>query len=127
MEYLVDTHALIRFMNGDTSLSPENIARIKNEANYCYVSIASIWEIAIKINLGKLEIKIGFGKIADFLIKNELKVLPIEFDHLQVLLKLELIHRDPFDRVIIAQGVSQDFTIITRDENFAHYPVKCIW
>ena len=127
MEYLVDTHALIWFMNGDTSLSPETIARIKNEENYCYVSIASIWEIAIKINLGKLEIKIGFEKIADFLIKNELKILPVEFDHLQVLLKLKLIHRDPFDRVIIAQGISQDFTIITRDANFAHYPVKCIW
>ena len=127
MKYLIDTNALIWFLNGDETISKSALAKIKNESNACYVSIASIWEIAIKCNIGKLELKISFDRIAPVLYRNDLAILPIEFYHLQTLLTLELHHRDPFDRVIIAQGIAQNLTILTSDKEFKKYPVKCLW
>jgi PIN domain nuclease of toxin-antitoxin system len=127
MKYLIDTNALIWFMNGDESISVPILNKIKNESNDCYVSIASIWEIAIKCNIGKLKLNLDFNKIAGFLFDNDLAILPIEFNHLQMLLNLELFHRDPFDRIIIAQGISQNLTILTSDKQFKNYPVKCLW
>ena len=95
MELLLDTHTFIWFINGDTSL-PDNVKdAIKDIRNKCFISIASIWEIAIKIGLGKLELNADFNKIADFLAINDIEMLPITFEHLQKLLKLQYHHRDP--------------------------------
>ncbi len=127
MKYLLDTHALIWFMTGDTSLSKSAITRIKNKKNNCIVSIASIWEIAIKTSLGKLHIDVDLNEIAQFLINNDIEILPIEFNHLQVLMSLKTIHRDPFDRIIISQAISGYLTIITKDQAFKDYPVKILW
>lgn len=127
MKYLLDTHTLIWFMNGDASISTLAINKIKNESNSCLVSIASIWGIAIKNTIGKLQMKVNFNEIASFLSGNDLSILPIEFGHLNTLLNLELIHRDPFDRIIIAQAITEGLDIITMDKHFPNYPVKCIW
>ena len=126
MKYLIDTNVLIWFMNGDEIISESVLNEIKNENNFCFVSIASLWEIAIKCNIGKLQLKLDFNKIARFLSDNNLVILQLEFSHLQTLLNLELLHRDPFDRIIIAQGISQDLTILTSDKQFKHYPVRCL-
>jgi PIN domain nuclease of toxin-antitoxin system len=114
-------------MDGDTSMPVSTVDKIKDENNICVVCIASIWEIAIKYTIGKLETKVTFNEIADFLYKNNLRLLPIEFRHLQILLNLEMIHRDPFDRVIIAQVMTKDLTILSIDKHFPKYPVKCAW
>lgn len=100
---------------------------ITNIDNKCYVSIASLWEIAIKINLGKLSIKFSFEKFASFLSDNDIEMLPIAFDHLIQLSSLEKHHRDPFDRIIIAQGMVENLTILTKDQYFPDYPVKTLW
>ena len=126
MKFLLDTNILIWFMNGDKNISASAVNKIKNDKNTCIVSIASIWQIAIKSNLGKLEIKVDFNDIAGFLYNNDLKILPIEFHHLTTLLNLELIHRDPFDRIIISQAITENLPIITADKIFKDYPVKCL-
>jgi len=125
--YLLDTHTFIWFMNGDENLSVKVKKIITDKNNDCLLSIASIWEIAIKIQIGKLELKNPFNHIVLLLSTYNIEILPVNFEHLQALLQLDMVHRDPFDRVIIAQGIFQKLTILTIDKNFRHYPVKCIW
>jgi len=124
MDLLLDTQPLIYFLNGDKKLPAATIQIISDLQNTCYVSIASIWEIAIKLSLGKLEIRGEFGDIGKFIRDNEIEILPIQFNHLLRLLKLDFHHRDPFDRILIAQGIEENLTLITHDEIFKAYPVN---
>jgi len=89
--------------------------------------LQGLWEIAIKSSLGKLKLKGDFNRIADFLTDNDIELLPITFEHLQRLMQLPLHHRDPFDRIIIAQSLTEDLTIATKDEVFIDYGVKSFW
>ena len=127
MRYLLDTHTLLWFLQDDPQL-PEKVANeITNIENNCYVSIASLWEIAIKINLGKLSVKFPFVKFASYLADNDIEVLQIGFDHLIQVATLDLHHRDPFDRIIIAQTLVENLTIITKDEYFPSYTDRILW
>lgn len=127
MNLLLDTHSFIWFINGDKALPKKIISKIIDIENKYFLSIASLWEIALKISLGKLSIEGGFDKISDFLINNEIEILPISFQHLQVMMKLKFHYRDPFDRLIISQGICEDFHIITDDKNFNEYTVNIFW
>ena len=127
MPFLLDTHTFIWFINGDTSLPDKVIDKIRNLDNQCFISIASIWEIAIKAKLNKLSIVSSFDKIVEFLEENQIEILPITFENILTLNKLEFHHRDPFDRIIIAQGISEELTILTKDQNFKLYGVDIFW
>lgn len=127
MPILLDTHTFIWFINGDPNLPKEVIKEIRNLKNQCFISIASIWEIAIKSKLGKLSFSGGFGKLEEFLTENQIEILPITFNHIQVLNDLEFHHRDPFDRILIAQGISEKITILSKDQNFKLYNVAVLW
>lgn len=127
MNLLLDTHTFIWFLNGDDQLPGSIRSLIADTANKCYVSIASIWEIAIKYSLNKLDLQGEFNQIAHFLTENDIEVLPITFAHIQSLLQLEFHHRDPFDRIIIAQTLAENITIATKDEAFHKYGVKITW
>jgi PIN domain nuclease of toxin-antitoxin system len=127
MSFLLDTHTFIWFINGDRSLSDKVISKIKNVENQCFFSIASIWEIAIKVKLNKLHLKSDFNEITNFCFGNEIEILPITFEHIQALNNLDFHHRDPFDRLIIAQSIVEELTVLTKDENFHLYNVKCLW
>ena len=125
--YLLDTHTAIWQFNGDTRLS-NTVARIIYDfSNHIYISIASAWELAIKIGLGKLEFNgraEGFIRLAE---TNKITILPIKTSHLTALESLPLIHRDPFDRLIIATAIAEEMTLITADDNIARYEVSQIW
>ncbi|MFC1223987.1 type II toxin-antitoxin system VapC family toxin [Pedobacter sp. BG31] len=127
MQFLLDTHTFIWFINGDSSLPNELIDEIKNLKNQCFISIASIWEIAIKCKLNKLSLNADFDRILDFLDQNQIEILPISFDHIVKSNELDFHHRDPFDRILIAQGISEDLTILTKDQNFSFYKIKIRW
>mgnify|MGYP003946369641 CR=1 FL=1 len=127
MNLLLDTHTSIWFLNGDKKL-PKYITNIIADIdNKCFLSIVSLWEISIKTSLGKLTLKEGFNKISEFIINNDIDILPITFEHLQILLKLKYHHRDPFDRILISQGITENFLIATNDISFNKYSVKTIW
>jgi len=126
MTYLIDTHILLWFMNGDSQLSGTMRDIITNKDNVCFVSIASIWEIAVKCNIGKLQLNKGFNEIGGFLRLNDINILSVELAHLDTHLHLELLHRDPFDRLIISQAISESMTILTVDEQFKKYPVSIV-
>jgi PIN domain nuclease of toxin-antitoxin system len=117
MDLLLDTHSLIWFLNGDEKLSTKAKLAIEDSANSKIISIASIWEIAIKISLNKLRFPNGFKHLLDLIEDNGFDILPITFDHAIALSTLEFIHRDPFDRILIAQCLIEKLTIVTKDEN----------
>ncbi|GAA4457722.1 type II toxin-antitoxin system VapC family toxin [Nibrella saemangeumensis] len=119
MDLLLDTHTFIWFLNGDNQLSPHLRSIISDPANRCLLSIASIWKIAIKSSLNKLELKGSFDQIAGFLNDNDIEILPITFEHLQHLVHLDFHHRDPFDRIMIAQAVAERIVLATKDEVFS--------
>lgn len=127
MILLLDTHAFLWFIAGDNQLPENIIAKIVDPDNKLYISMASIWEIAIKLSLDKLEIKGGFNTIEDFLRNNDIEILPIKVSHTNKLLKLGHIHKDPFDRMIIAQAIDEKMVIITKDGFFKDYKVKVLW
>lgn len=127
MNFLIDTHGLIWFINGDNQLPSHAKHFIKDINNKCYISIASIWEIAIKISIGKLELNGGFDELAKIIVKYDFDLLPISMEHIATVIGLEFHHRDPFDRLIIAQCIVEKIPIITKDKNFKPYKVKTIW
>ncbi len=124
MRILLDTHILIWFFNGDRYLSRKGIDSIENIQNACFISIASLWELSIKISLGKLNINGYFEAIHSFLQANDIQILPVDFNDLVCLKKLPFHHRDPFDRLIIAQAQTNGFTVITHDANFEKYNIS---
>jgi PIN domain nuclease of toxin-antitoxin system len=125
--YLLDTHTAIWFLNGDNALSENAKKIILDTSNVKYINIASAWEIAIKHSTGKLDIA---GNTADFIHdaeNNGFIFVPIKNSHLTVLESLPLLHRDPFDRLLIATAIADDMTFVTADENIARYNVSYIW
>jgi PIN domain nuclease of toxin-antitoxin system len=127
MNLLLDTHVLIWFINGDDQLPEKSINLIKNLENRCFVSVVSIWEIAIKLSLGKIDVRGGLDEISKIMRRYELELLPITFEHLQKLMTLDFHHRDPFDRIIISQGLVEKLEVVTKDENFPYYNIKIVW
>ena len=127
MNYLLDTHVLIWFLNGDKALSTKVRKAIESENAINFISIASLWEIAIKISLDRLSIKVSFEKLSAELEKNNFQILPITFNDTIILSTLPFHHRDPFDRLIISQSISNDFTLISKDKEFAQYKIKLLW
>jgi PIN domain nuclease of toxin-antitoxin system len=104
---------------------PENIRHlIEDGDNDVYVSHASFWEMSIKISLDKLKLKQSLSKWEEFLLEYDFSVLPNKFSHYEALLSLPYFHGDPFDRLMIAQAIVEDFTVITHDKSFLKYSVK---
>lgn len=91
------------------------------------VSIVSMWEIAIKSSIGKLEIKSSISKIAETCENEQFDILPIKPFHLDEIGRLPAIHGDPFDRLIISQAISENLVIITKDGTMPMYNVKVLW
>ena len=127
MKYLLDTHVLIWFLNGDKSLSSKARKAIESDNAINFISVASLWEIAIKLSLDRLSIKVPFEKLSNKLDKNNFQVLPITFNDTVELSTLAFHHRDPFDRLIISQSIVNDFTLISKDKEFSAYNIKLLW
>jgi PIN domain nuclease of toxin-antitoxin system len=127
MRVLIDTHALLWYLQGDANLSNLALTTIEDKDNDVFVSIVSIWEIAIKSGLGKLELQRPFGNLEADLQRLDIKILSIAFADLDIYRSLPLHHRDPFDRILIAQSIGNSLTIITRDPLFELYSIRLLW
>ena len=127
MNLLIDTHALIWFLNGDNLISDNAKFAIENTDNTKIVSIASIWEIAIKLSMKRLSLPKGFMHFLDLIENNGFEILPISVEHALTVAKLDFIHRDPFDRLLIAQCKTGNLAIVTKDDNIKKYDVSTIW
>ncbi len=127
MNYLLDTHSIIWYLTEPWELSEIAKNAIQNDENECFVSIASFWEIAIKTNIGKLEFELSFDEIELELEKHSIKMCPLHIEFLKCYQTLPLLHKDPFDRIIIATAMSCDWEIISKDPLIKLYQVKSIW
>lgn len=127
MNYLLDTHTLIWFLNGDKSLTNKARKTIESDSAINFVSIASLWEISIKLSLDRFEIKFSFERFIEEFDKNNFQLLPITFKDTLVLSELPFHHRDPFDRMLISQSIANNFTIISKDKEFGNYKIKLLW
>ena len=127
MNYLLDTHTFLWYIDGNSALSDNAKAIIGDQSAVKFVSTASLWEISIKIGLGKLKLTLDFESLPVFMERNGFKNIAIEFGHLQHLNKLEHFHKDPFDRLIISQAITEKLTIISADQHFKSYPVTTLW
>jgi PIN domain nuclease of toxin-antitoxin system len=126
MSHLLDTHTLIWFLENDPRLPPTTRTQIETTPTI-FISIVSLWEIAIKANIGKLSLSFPFNTIAPNLITTGITELPITFKDLEIYLALPLHHRDPFDRILIAQAMNHSLSFISQDSQMDAYPIHRLW
>ena len=131
MKVIIDTHTFLWFIEGDSRLSATAKQIITEEENTVFLSIASIWEIAIKVSLGKLTTpptSLPFVRqIDNILWENSISLLPITLEHLDKITKLPFHHRDPFDRLLIAQSIVEDLPLVSVDQIVDAYGANRIW
>lgn len=128
MKYLLDTHAFLWYLLGDNNLAEKAKDIIDTKENL-YFSIVSLWEIAIKINIGKLQIYRPIEDLFKELQFINITILPIINKDIELYssLTLPFIHRDPFDRMLIVQAINGSLTLISRDVKFDTYPIQRLW
>jgi PIN domain nuclease of toxin-antitoxin system len=128
MRLLLDSHALLRFCEGNAALSGPARAAIEDLGNEKYVSHVTAWEVAIKASLGKLKLDVSYDDLfPGALLTNGFLSLPPEFPHYRELLTLPFHHRDPLDRLLVAQARVERLTLVSRDPRFAAYGVPVLW
>ncbi len=128
MRLLLDTHAFLWFINGDARFSATARALVEDSANTSSISVASIWEMAIKISIGKLTFRQPFTTLLPRqLERNGIVLLGITIDHALAVTALPFHHRDPFDRLLIAQAHIEGATMVTTDSIFARYGISRLW
>lgn len=128
MNLLIDTHTFLWFINDDPSLSNEARRLLEEPQNDIYLSIASVWEIAIKVSLGKLTLPIPFAAFIDEQLQvNAVTLLSIKITHAGMVSTLPMHHRAPFDRLIIAQALHENYPLVSKDEQLDEYGVTRYW
>ncbi|NOQ35191.1 MAG: PIN domain-containing protein [Methylococcaceae bacterium] len=127
MKLLLDTHTLIWLAEADSNLSQAAKSAIEDPENICFVSLVSFWEMAIKTSLGKLDIQTPLDQLKQLIIENGMEILPIEIEHTLLVAKLPFHHKDPFDRLLIAQASIEKMTLLSKDEKFSHYDIQLLW
>lgn len=129
MAYLLDSHAIIWHRSGSERLSLTASHLMESESVELFISEATFWEITIKHSLGKLELLGGLESLRLEWIENKVaQSLTIDWKHILATSSLPPLHRDPFDRMLIAQAMEENLTIVTCDENIKKYPgVKTVW
>ena len=126
MKVLLDTNTFLWGLSAPEKLSLN--ARNVIASSDRLLSLASIWEVLIKVRIGKLPLPVPAGDYLTVQMRsNGVSMLPIKLAHVLQIERLQLHHRDPFDRMLIAQAVEENLPIITSDRHFSHYPVKVIW
>jgi PIN domain nuclease of toxin-antitoxin system len=128
VKLLLDTHAFLWWAGASRGLSRRARSAIGSGRNECFVSIASGWEIAIKVSLGGLRIEGALERfLPEQMAANGFQPLPIELKHAARVATLPFHHRDPFDRLLVAQALEEDLAIVTADAVFAKYGARRVW
>lgn len=126
MKYLLDTHALLWFLFNNPNLS-KNARDVITSKDKVYTSIVTVWEIAIKRSIKKLDIEYSSSGLKELCEKENIEILPLLEKHIDLIHEMPFFHNDPFDRMIIAQAQSENLTIITKDSKIKLYDVNVLW
>ena len=127
MNVLLDTHTFIWYIEGNAKLTQKARDVIEVSGDKIYLSIISLWEIAIKTGKKQLTLQNEFDDLLDVLNSLEIEILTITFADTQIYKNLPLHHGDPFDRMIISQAINNGLTIIGCDQSFNDYPIQILW
>lgn len=128
MKYLLDTHTLLWIITEDHKLSENAKSIYLNSDNQIYFSIASLWELAIKLSLNKITLEHSLEEFTeDHITGNDIEIIDIILPHVFRVERLPFHHRDPFDRLIIAQAIEENLSIISSDRVFDLYNVRRVW
>lgn len=128
MKLLLDTHAFLWLNAAPARVGKSAMPACQDRSNALYLSLASLWEIQIKHQLGKLDLKLPWAQMLDAQQQaNGLEVLPVSVDHIQALEQLPAHHRDPFDRMLIAQARAEGMTLVSADAAMHPYDVSTLW
>lgn len=128
MKFLIDTHAFLWFLQKPEFLPPHVLTAIEEAGEDAFVSMVSLWEISIKASLNKLKLPAPYETLFPSSVTDSgLSLLPIEVPHLGAVGKLPHHHRDPFDRLLIAQAQVEGLTLISIDSHFPAYDVPLLW
>jgi PIN domain nuclease of toxin-antitoxin system len=128
MKLLLDTHTFIWWDSEPGRLSPRVLALCQDRENVVLFSVASAWEMQIKLQLGKLKLTLPLAQVIEGQRQtNNIQVLPVALAHVLALQSLPAHHKDPFDRLLIAQANAENAVLLSSDQAFAKYPVKLLW
>jgi PIN domain nuclease of toxin-antitoxin system len=128
MKLLLDTHTLLWFIGGEAALSQAARTLIEDPKNEKFVSIVSIWEIAIKVSIGKISLATAFDSLFPHQLDiNGFELLPVLVAHTSYVTTLPFHHRDPFDRLLIAQATSESMSLVSIDDHLDSYEVNRLW
>ena len=128
MKLLLDTHAFLWWVGASRELSRKARSAVGSGRNECFVSMVSAWEIAIKVSLGSLRVEAALDRfLPEQLAANGFQPLPVDLKHAARVAALPFHHRDPFDRLLVAQALEEELAVVTADPVFARYGVKRVW
>lgn len=126
MDILMDTHVVWWYFNDDKNLSKSSAEIIDSPKNKKHISIASLWEVSIKLSINKLFFNGGIDAFIDAVYANDFALLEITPEHIKAVSDLPFIHRDPFDRMLVAQAIGEGMHIMTADANILKYDISTI-
>lgn len=127
MKLLLDTHAFIWWDSDPSQLSARGLAALRDPGNEVWLSVASVWEMVIKAQLGKLALRLPLADIVAQQQANGLQVLPVALAHALAVEGLPTIHKDPFDRLLIVQANVEGAELVSADPVVRQYPVRVLW
>jgi PIN domain nuclease of toxin-antitoxin system len=128
MNLLLDTHAFLWFIDGSAKLSQRARELIEDQGNAKLVSVASLWEMGLKMSLGRLELAQPFEELIPRQMElNGFGLLPVRISHIAKTISLSFHHRDPFDRMIVAQCMAEGLSVVSLDPVFDKYSVQRLW
>jgi PIN domain nuclease of toxin-antitoxin system len=127
MKLLLDTHTFIWWDSDPSQLSPAALAALRDPANAVWFSVVNVWEMVIKSQLGKLPLRLPLSQIVAQQQANGLQGLEVTLAHTLAVEGLPSVHKDPFDRLLVAQANVEGMEFVTADPIFAHYPVRVLW
>ena len=130
MTYLLDAHTFLWWARDNPALSQSARSAIQNPNNHIALSVASVWELSLKCSLGKLPDFEPFQNstlLSQFLLSQGIRLLPIMLGDIAQAASLPMHHKDPFDRIIVAQAQRQKMTLVSKDETLKSYAVQVVW
>ncbi len=130
MNLLLDTHAFLWFAGKEQAANLPQATKdlLEDGNNSVFLSLASIWELAIKVSIGKIKLDEPVKQLVEFhVVHNNIKLLSIKLDHIDRIEAMPFHHKDPFDRILVAQSTVEDYSLVSTDETLDQYTNKRIW
>jgi PIN domain nuclease of toxin-antitoxin system len=128
MKLLMDTHTFIWWFNEPEKLSPKALTLLTDRSNDVSLSVASVWEMQIKIQSGRMKFTVPLRELVESQRQtNGVQILPVELEHVLAVDTLPTLHKDPFDRLLMAQANAEGAFLVSLDPLFSRYPVKLLW